>query len=276
MKRSATLSTTMPAITVPARASPVAYEIADKVASRITSGLRMIFSRRTGQPCRRSWATSFGPVVRARSSASVCVRPPGFVRKDWSNSSPSFPAASRTAGEMRMLWFFDFAGIAGPSVLGGGSARLETAVSAESINATVLLPASEVVIVPLTALRKLLQTLRSFVPESLNRIQERRFARRIVPKEHSHQRGKYKRHHDRQQADHCGPMREVRDQPRCRQPNHDPDNPTQQRQRHRFHEELREDVTCFSPHRLPQADLASPLGHRHQHDIHDSDAAHNQ
>ena len=45
-KRSATLSTTMAAITVPARASPVAKETADKVASRITSGLRMIFRRR--------------------------------------------------------------------------------------------------------------------------------------------------------------------------------------------------------------------------------------
>ena len=80
-KRSATLSTTMAAITVPARASPVAKETADRVASRITSGLRMIFRRRTGQPCRRSCATSFGPVVRARSSASVCVRPCGVVRK---------------------------------------------------------------------------------------------------------------------------------------------------------------------------------------------------
>ena len=60
-KRSPTLSTTMAAITVPARASPVAKEIAESVASRITSGLRMIFSRRMNQPCRRSCATSFGP-----------------------------------------------------------------------------------------------------------------------------------------------------------------------------------------------------------------------
>ena len=51
-KRSPTLSTTIIAITVPARASPVANEIADRAASRITSGLRMIFRRRMGQPCR--------------------------------------------------------------------------------------------------------------------------------------------------------------------------------------------------------------------------------
>ena len=65
-KRSATLSTTMAAITVPARASPVAKEIDERVASRITSGLRTIFSRRMSQPCRRSCAISFGPAVRAR------------------------------------------------------------------------------------------------------------------------------------------------------------------------------------------------------------------
>ena len=35
-----------------------------RVASRITSGLRMIFSRRMSQPCWRSCATSFGPAVR--------------------------------------------------------------------------------------------------------------------------------------------------------------------------------------------------------------------
>jgi hypothetical protein len=98
-KRSPTLSTTMAAITVPARASPVANEIADRVASRITKGLRMIFKRRRGQPCFLSSATSFGPTARARPSASVCVRPCAVVRKDCSNSSPSFRAASRTAGE---------------------------------------------------------------------------------------------------------------------------------------------------------------------------------
>jgi hypothetical protein len=118
----------MTAITVPARASPVAKETADRVASRITSGLRMIFSRRMGQPCRRSCATSFGPVVLARASASVCVMPPGAVRKYRSNSSPSFKAASRTAGETRIFGCFAFAGIGSSSGLAGGVARLERVV----------------------------------------------------------------------------------------------------------------------------------------------------
>lgn len=71
--RRVTLSKTMAAITVPARASPVAKEMDDKMASRITSGLRVIFSRRISQPWRCSWVTSFGPAVRSRSSASVWV-----------------------------------------------------------------------------------------------------------------------------------------------------------------------------------------------------------
>ena len=65
----------MAAITVPARASPVANETADSPASKITSGLRRILSSRINQPCWRSCATSFRPTVRARSSASPCVSP---------------------------------------------------------------------------------------------------------------------------------------------------------------------------------------------------------
>ena len=102
-KRSPTLSATIPAITEPARASPVRKDIADKVESRMTSGLRMIFRTRMGQPCFFSCATSFGPVVRARSSASACVSPAADVRKSRSSASPSFRAASRTAGETRIF-----------------------------------------------------------------------------------------------------------------------------------------------------------------------------
>jgi hypothetical protein len=43
---------TPPIITVPVRASPVAKETADRIASRITSGLPRIFRSRTTQPCR--------------------------------------------------------------------------------------------------------------------------------------------------------------------------------------------------------------------------------
>jgi hypothetical protein len=97
-KRSPALSTTIMAMTVPARGSPVAKEIAERAPSRITSGLRTIFRRRMNQPCGFSCATSFGPAVAARPSASACVSPAEVVCKDRSNSSPSLRAASRTAG----------------------------------------------------------------------------------------------------------------------------------------------------------------------------------
>jgi len=78
--------------------SPVAKEIDERTASKITSGLRRMIKKRINQPRCRSCATSFGPAVRARESASLCVRPAEAVRNERSNSSPSFPAASRTAG----------------------------------------------------------------------------------------------------------------------------------------------------------------------------------
>ena len=164
MKRSATLSATIAAITVPARASPVPNEIADKAASRITSGLRMIFSRRIGQPCRRSCATSFGPAVRARSSASAWVRPAAVVCKDPRSSSPSFPAASRTAGETRMLWFF--AGLEMADGSGRGPAGLEPSVPAGFTEATAALLASDVVIVPASSQAKHRHAWRTSAPSS--------------------------------------------------------------------------------------------------------------
>ena len=96
----------------------------------------MIFRRRMSQPCFRSCATSFGPVVRARSSASACVRPPRDVRKSRSSCSLSFRAASRTAGETWICWFFSFVGIG--SRFGGddGPVGLDAAVS-ESLSAGV-------------------------------------------------------------------------------------------------------------------------------------------
>ncbi len=48
-KRRLTLRTTIIAITVPARASPVRKDIADKVVRRITSGLRVVFQK-TDEP----------------------------------------------------------------------------------------------------------------------------------------------------------------------------------------------------------------------------------
>jgi len=138
-KRSPTLSATITAITDPARASPVRKDIADKVESRMTSGLRMILRTWMGQPCFFSCATSFGPVFCARSSASAWVSPAADVPKSRSSASPSFRAASRTAGETRILWFLVFVAIAGLPGWAGGAATVEPSVP-ESQTETPALP----------------------------------------------------------------------------------------------------------------------------------------
>ena len=47
-------------------------------------------------------------------------------------------------------------------------------------------------------------------------------------------------------------------------------------QRDGLDQELQRDVGAARAERLPQADLARALGHRHQHDVHDADAADDQ
>ena len=49
--------------------------------------------------------------------------------------------------------------------------------------------------------------------------------------------------------------------------------PPMQAERDRFDQELQQHVAALGADRHPQADLARPLGHRHQHDVHDADAA---
>src|SRR5262245_52601880 len=81
----------------------------------------------------------------------------------------------------------------------------------------------------------------SLIAERLDGIQEGRFPRRVVAKEHTDQRGENERRQDRQQADLRGPLCEVRNQQRCRQPDDDPDDAAQQGQGHCFNQELEED-----------------------------------
>src|ERR1035437_8237373 len=108
---------------------------------------------RINQPRRRSCATSFGPPVRSRSSASACVRPSGAVRKERSSSSPSFPAASRTSEETWMLWSFAFAGIGDLSGGGGVPAGLTPDGPPFSADSSAARFVSGAVIAPLTAIQ---------------------------------------------------------------------------------------------------------------------------
>ena len=63
---------------------------------------------------------------------------------------------------------------------------------------------------------------------------------------------------------------------RAEQPERDADEPAGERQRQRLDQELRQDVARLGADRHADADLARPLGHAHQHDVHDPDAADQQ
>ena len=54
------------------------------------------------------------------------------------------------------------------------------------------------------------------------------------------------------------------------------DHPAQARQRHRLDQELQQHLACDRADREADADLARAFGHRHQHDVHDPDAADDQ
>jgi hypothetical protein len=49
---------------------------------------------------------AFRKIQVAPNNKEICVKPPGAARKDRSKASPSFKAASKTAGETRMFSFF--------------------------------------------------------------------------------------------------------------------------------------------------------------------------
>ena len=54
------------------------------------------------------------------------------------------------------------------------------------------------------------------------------------------------------------------------------DHPAERRERHRLGQDLPDDVAAPRAERLAQPDLARPLAHHHQHDVHDDDAADDQ
>ena len=60
---------------------------------------------------------------------------------------------------------------------------------------------------------------------------------------------------------------------RSRQAEHDADDAAHRAERDRFDQELGEDVAAMRADGHADADFARPLGHAHEHDVHDADAA---
>src|SRR6266851_1397154 len=80
-------------------------------------------------------------------------------------------------------------------------------------------------------------------------------------RERRHRRGQWGRDlQEQRQADACD----------------DPEARPHGGQRGRFREELSHDIAAPRPQRLPDPDLARPLRHRHEHDVHDNDPAHDE
>ena len=81
---------------------------------------------------------------------------------------------------------------------------------------------------------------------------------------------------DGRRAEREAPAGELADERRDAEPDDDADEAAEQRQGQRLDEELGEDVAAAGADRLADADLARPLADRHQHDVHDPDAAHDE
>ena len=71
-------------------------------------------------------------------------------------------------------------------------------------------------------------------------------------------------------------LREKADRVRKTRAERDADQPAQTRNGSRFDQELQQNVAAFRADGLANADLPRSLRHRHEHDVHDADAAHEQ
>src|SRR5690349_21945747 len=114
------------------------------------------------------------------------------------------------------------------------------------------------------------------VPEGDDGIETRRAAGRIDAEEEPHQRAEAERHHDGGRRDEGVPLHHPREHDSGADAEQDADGAAQDAERERLDEELQQDVALGGAQRLPHADLPGPLGDRHQHDVHDADAAHDQ
>src|SRR5215471_11424997 len=116
----------------------------------------------------------------------------------------------------------------------------------------------------------------SFVAQRLDRIEAGRTRGRVGAEEdadagaHDHaEQHRAQAQRRRQRAHRAHEQRE-------RGADQDAHDAARERQRRRLDQELGEDVAPAGAQGLADADLARSLGHRHEHDVHDHDAAHEQ
>src|SRR5258707_1388343 len=115
---------------------------------------------------------------------------------------------------------------------------------------------------------------RLFIAECLNGAKGRCTRGRIQSEENTNRRADARCQQNRGQRDRYRETWNGLADTECRQaPKKYADSTAADRKHNAFDQELPHQVTAACAKRLAQSDLAGALGHRHQHDVHDADAA---
>jgi hypothetical protein len=114
------------------------------------------------------------------------------------------------------------------------------------------------------------------VSQGLDRVEIGGLSRRVIAKADPDQSGEEYREQYGAWADGRRPPRETRDERGCSDPEHDSDEPPGDGKRYRLNQKLSQNVAHLRADGLAQSNFSRPLTDRHQHDIHNADAAHDQ
>src|SRR5215813_12862980 len=116
----------------------------------------------------------------------------------------------------------------------------------------------------------------SFVTKGFNRIQRCSFMSWIVTEEDANHSREGERNKNRQGRNQSRPSQYFRNKRSDAAADQDAYQSTHQTQNQRFRQKLQTNVIRSCTHSHSDADFARPFRDRHQHDIHDSNAAHHQ
>src|SRR5204863_4717701 len=112
----------------------------------------------------------------------------------------------------------------------------------------------------------------SFVPQSLNRIEQRGFSRGVISEKNSHCHRKQRRHNHRLNGHLHRPLQRPASQERAGNSKENSRGTSDQAEHYRFSQELQLNRFLRGAHRDSHANLSSPLRYRNEHDVHDSNS----
>src|SRR5579863_9013531 len=118
-------------------------------------------------------------------------------------------------------------------------------------------------------------SVRSFLPQRHHGVKPRGFRRRVDSEEQADAGGDDQPHQHRPNLHRAGQWSRQTHNFRHQDPENYAANSADGRDRGGLNQELRANVHLPRAQRFSQPDFAGPLGHAHQHDVHDHDAPHN-